>query len=873
MKPIKLILCGWGPYRGKQEIDFRELETRGIFLITGPTGAGKTTVFDAITYALYGSMSGVVREKSSVRSDFADAATPTYVELLMEHGGKEYHIRRNPEYLRPKKRRTGKDELTKEKEQAVLTLPDGKKIEGGNEVTRKMQELLRLDDKQFKQLSMLAQGEFARLLTASPAEKTRIFREIFDTELYEKIAAAFRKRSLDLYKQVAEYRHRMEEDVELFSPAGELLAQWKPYTEGESYYYDGILLFLSGKAEEYENRLFLLRQREKEAGAGIEQLAGRISEGEQLSRLLERLEEEKEKRERLLAGKEAACKEKERLALAQAAGQVHVLEEKAEELRLRGKLHKEKIEALQAELEGLHQRKQEQQPFYLHQGRLSEAYERLPAEEEGRRQLQSEEENREKRRKELCRLQKNYLLAEEEERKAREGFEQAERRYRHGMAGILAEKLSEGVPCPVCGSLVHPLKAERAEGIPSEGEVEEKKKEYERKREQRVVLHGQAVAGKERAELSEARVRELTEALALLTQKREQETPFVKEYLKNHTGQEFLKQGKEYDRLLAAIAEKEKTAEERQEEQQELLRSAEKARASYERAREETGFAEEAQYRSAFLPEKEKQALLEKTREYDRECHSNQQMLLHLMQETEGRKAENIPLLKTRLAQQRKEREALLEELSATEHQWKDMVRLKSSLLEKREKVNKLSKQYGVVKSLDDAANGNNRLRLVLEQYVLAAYFEEILKAANLRLGTMSGGRYELKRVQTVGDGRSKDNLEMEVLDYYTGKYRSVKTLSGGESFKVSLSLALGMSDVVQAYSGGIQVETLFVDEGFGSLDSESLEQACLTLKSLAEKNRLIGIISHVPELSEKIENQIKIRKTSAGSTIEVMVS
>ena len=181
--------------------------------------------------------------------------------------------------------------------------------------------------------------------------------------------------------------------------------------------------------------------------------------------------------------------------------------------------------------------------------------------------------------------------------------------------------------------------------------------------------------------------------------------------------------------------------------------------------------------------------------------------------------------------------------------------------------------QYSLVKGLDDAANGNNKKRLVFEQYVLISCFEEILMAANLRLRAMSSGRYELHRIQEIQDGRSKDSLDMEVLDYYTGKYRSVKTLSGGETFKVALSLALGMSDVIQAGKGGIQVETLFIDEGFGTLDGESLDQACQVLQGLTERNRLIGIISHVPELSERIRNQIEIQKTSSGSSIHVMVS
>ena len=199
--------------------------------------------------------------------------------------------------------------------------------------------------------------------------------------------------------------------------------------------------------------------------------------------------------------------------------------------------------------------------------------------------------------------------------------------------------------------------------------------------------------------------------------------------------------------------------------------------------------------------------------------------------------------------------------------------RLFDALRRKNEKKQKLEEEYGIVKRLDDAASGNNRLRLVFEQYVLAAYFEEILKAANIRLQMMSSGRYELCRSETLGDGRKKDNLEMDVMDYYTGKYRSVKTLSGGESFKTSLALALGMSDVVQALSGGIRVETLFIDEGFGSLDSESLEQASATLQSLVERDRLIGIISHVPELAEKIANKIRIHKTNAGSRAEIVIS
>ena len=283
-------------------------------------------------------------------------------------------------------------------------------------------------------------------------------------------------------------------------------------------------------------------------------------------------------------------------------------------------------------------------------------------------------------------------------------------------------------------------------------------------------------------------------------------------------------------------------------------------------------FEKEEDYANALLPEKEIERLQKSLKAYREEVKANEHLLKHLSKELAGKELIDLEQFLERLATEKIRKNELLQAEMEQKHCFQETEKLFHSLKEKQKEQRDLSEKYGKIKKLDDAANGNNRLRLVIEQYVLAAYFEEILKAANLRLKVMSTGRYELKRMETVTDGRSKDNLEMEVLDYYTGKYRSVKTLSGGESFKVSLSLALGMSDVVQAYSGGIRVDTLFIDEGFGSLDSESLEQACLTLQSLVEKDRLIGIISHVPELAEKIRNQIRIHKTNAGSTIEVMV-
>ena len=251
MKPIELEISGWGPYKQLEKIDFTELWERGLFLVTGPTGAGKTTIFDAISFALYGNLSGQMREKNSVRSDFANRDTKTYVRLKMQHKGQVYEIYRNPEYLRPKKRKTGTQEYTKERENAILTMPDGTCMEGAGEVTKKMQEILSLDYRQFKQVSMIAQGEFTRLLTETPNEKIKIFRELFGTSMLEQFTANLRAKANRLYKEVMEYRHRMDEDMKLLHEESE---EWKELTEKTDRNYEDVFKKRKASVRRNDNR-------------------------------------------------------------------------------------------------------------------------------------------------------------------------------------------------------------------------------------------------------------------------------------------------------------------------------------------------------------------------------------------------------------------------------------------------------------------------------------------------------------------------------------------------------------------------------------------------------------------------------------------
>lgn len=872
MKPKKLVLCGWGPYKEKQEIDFTRLEERGLFLITGATGAGKTTIFDAITYALYGNMSGETREKSSVRSDFAEGTTKTFVELYMEHNGRSYHIYRNPEYLRPKKRKTGSEEMTKEKENAILSLPDDSKIEGSSEVTRKIQELLRVDYRQFKQLSMIAQGEFAKLLSASPAEKSRIFREIFDTGLYDRIAGELRSRSGSLYKQVIEYRHKMDEDIDLFEPDEELEEKWKELTEGEAYYYESIISFLEVEAKEYKGIIKDLELKGKAAEKEVESCAAILAEGEQIHSLVIKQKAEWEQKRKLELLKPEMEQTEERLLKADRASAVRLSEEKWHGFLTQKKGLEDKRQAAAAKISELEKTEREQRVFYQQADILQEVYEQEKEKGKLENQLQTLLANLEAKKKELCKLQNAYLNAEKEEENAKMLYETADKRYRHGIAGILAIELKEGSPCPVCGAREHPLPAATEKEMPSREMVEQLQGVYEEKREKRVALHGKAAAGRERTDSLAENEKELRRKIKELEEKKESREGKVYEYVTHHSEATFAQEKKAYEALLVTLAEKQNTCRETISELKQLTDCSRQAEENFRQQLEENGFLSEEDYKAAFLSDQQTRELKKTVNAYRESCHANKHLLIHLEEELAGRKEMDLAKQKQELEEKRTEKSRIWDRQTVKQQQYREIRRILGSLQEKQEKMQKLSDRYSLVKNLDDAANGNNRKRLVFEQYVLASYFDEILRAANIRLRLMSGGRYELKRVQTVGDGRSKDNLEMEVLDYYTGKYRSVKTLSGGEAFKTSLSLALGMSDVVQAFSGGIRVETLFIDEGFGALDSESLEQACLALQSLVEKDRLIGIISHVPELSEKIQNQIRIRKTNAGSTIEVMV-
>ncbi len=873
MKPRRLVLSGWGPYRGQIEIDFTKLEKRGLFLITGATGAGKTTIFDAITYALYGSMSGEVREKSSVRSDFADADTATYVELLMTHGNKEYRIVRNPEYMRPKKRQGGKGEYTKEKENAVLHLPGGEVIQGSSEVNRKMQEILVLDYRQFKQISMIAQGEFTKLLAASPTEKTKIFREIFSTSVYERFAGILRSRGNELYKQVMEYKHRMEEDIHMLQIEGAEEEHGLMQQMAESgYHYDKILVTLT---EIQKERSAAYKKAEERYAASEKEtltLSEEILAGEQCNEKIDRLSKAIQELEILEKNKSETGRYEEELRSARSAAKLSGFFLQWEnEKSLLGDLDEKKLKS-KKELDELCKKMDELTPIYTKRQEALDAYRVKEAYEEKRKRFEEVRQQAETKRKELLKLQEEYVKQEAITEEKKGAYEEADKRYKRAAVGIVARLIKEGEPCPACGSLEHPKIASVSDEIPKEEYLQKLKADFEKESSKLTTLYGKTSIHKGDVQSKEEQEQELNKQVKECSHQIESISQAIKEIIDGIPQKLFEDKIKQYEKLSVQSAERKAVLQATEEEAASQEKKIEKAYLLLEDKYTEAGFITFTHFLESMRKEEQIEDLENKINHYYLQLQTVNSQISHLREEIKGKEKADVAALKERMGEKNREKKEALAFQSKCHHRLQEVKKIRSSLQEKAGRMEKLNQEYGIVKDLDNLASGNNSKRLVFEQYVLAGYFEEILRAANIRLLKMTNGRYELSRLEEVSDGRVKDNLEMQILDYYTGKYRSVKTLSGGESFKASLSLALGMSDVIQSYSGGIRVETLFIDEGFGTLDSESLDQACQTLMSLVEKDRLIGIISHVPELSEKIENKIVISKSNIGSTIQIML-
>ena len=751
MKPTSLVLSGWGPYRGVEQADFETMQ-QGLFLVSGPTGSGKTTIFDGITFALYGEVSGSIREKDSLRSDFADASTPTFVTLNFTHRGKQYRVTRNPKYDRPKLKGEG---MTTEPEGGELYEGETLLASGSSQVTERVTGLLGLDYRQFRQISMIAQGEFQQLLVSSSKERTQIFRDIFQTRIYDTMTALLSARVKALNGRIDEVKHRADEITGTFRIEN---GDWEELKSKKNRNYRKILDFIEQEDDRLESRerelascLGELDRSYKEQVRAIEELRSgnqAVRKYENDRKTLEKLEEERD-----------SLKEQKR-ELAKAYGRIPVRRE-----RLEGK--KSELRVLEEQKKG------------------------LASWQAACRQLTERQET--------------YLKLDGEAKEKKRIYEYQDDCFKKAAAGIIARDLTEGIPCPVCGSTVHPVPASMEGEVPDEKEIRRLKADYEAASEKASAAAGAAAA-------LVGAVKNMEENLGVMD-------------LSDGGEKALLEIGEKLKLLEKETKQEEKEIRDCEKEYQDCSVKLEKQKAAYSQLKA-----------SIRVPKQTELVDLSGFEAALSECERDRKQTAKEKERTGAALALNRQSLST----------------------------LKGHL----EVKEKLETEYGVVRELERAAGGYNGRNLVFEQYVLSVYFEDILRAANQRLLKMSGERYELHRLERARDRRSRESMEMEVLDQYTGKRRSVKSLSGGEAFNAALALALGTSDVIQSYAGGIQVEALFVDEGFGSLDAEALEQAVAILTSLSGGSSMVGIISHVEELKEQIGSHILVEKTNQGSRI-----
>lgn len=918
MRPVKLTLSAFGPYAGETEIDMEQLGKSGLYIIAGETGAGKTTIFDAITYALYGKASGENRRASMFRSKYADFHTPTYVKLEFECKNKVYVVKRNPEYLRPSKHG---DKTVTEKANAELLCPDGTVITKERAVTEAVENILGIDCNRFCGIAMIAQGEFQKLLLASTEEREKIFRQIFHTQSYEWIQKKLLEEAKSLNVACRSKREGIRQDILLLRAEEEnlLFSEVQKAKNGELPSED-VLALLRRLLSAEEERITALRQRRKEINAEKEIVTAAITKAETLKKAEEALEKD-------IAALPALLRVAEEAKAAR--------EEEDEKKTLREELRRsitlsenelpqyDNIEKLNKELsrasEQLCREKEitaEQQASFEEWKKAAEGYRdeleciknsesvllSLLGEKEKTEQRQKELESIgehwercEAQRKKLEKFQELYLQANGDYEKMEADYRRLYRLYWDHFTGILAADLKDGSPCPVCGSLHHPSPAIGAENAPSEKQLEDAEKKQ--KQAQQLAEEAGRRVGNEKATLT-AYLEELQKDCAAADLPVDDLASFIAERRARFT--------EKNTRLQKEIKEAERRCQRKQELETKLIpqtaenitrlsdclqrKEAEhKAMEAVIQDRKEQlkVFCAQLKYETgaeavAALEETKKQLhVLEQRQEKAKKCEQRAQSELTALQ---GRIAANEAMTRESgacdISLEMEKQEKLCAEEQRLNGELERQISYRDSndtalqnILSKSGDLVALEKKGQWVNALSETANGNikGKDKIKLETYVQMTYFDRILCRANLRLMAMTNGQYDLKRAREASNNRSQTGLELNVIDHYNGTERSVRTLSGGESFKASLSLALGLADEIRSSAGGIRIDTMFVDEGFGSLDEDSLQQAIKALQELTEGERLVGIISHVGELREKIDKQIIVTKAkSQGSTIHI---
>lgn len=1003
MMPISLTLSAFGPYPDTITIDFESFQEDGLFLITGPTGSGKTMIFDAMIFALYGKTSGQIRQTDSLRCDHALNEIPTFVEFSFSLHQQNYTIKRNPKYYLEGKK-------TPKQPSALLTLPDGKMVEGIKEVNQKMISLLGVDDQQFKQICMIAQGEFTKLIMASSDEREKVLRELFHSETYQKLEEKLKvhlKTYQDKYDLLLNKRKDLMQELQV-EDHQEYLSKQTKLIASQQKEYDDLKKDLDQKKQQLQ--LYRLQNQRliqlKDLKQQFQDLKKQENDYQELNKTVDTLKKAQEtnylyisyikqqkKLQTLKLNQEDFLKQlkklekdyqekkvqadfldykqqtKEKLQnqiqeTKQLINQIYQyqndyqnLQTLKQQYRMLDEEHKlflkkkEKFEnGLQRDQERIQSEQQVQSKYEL----IKQQYVRLNEQKVKVHQLSDYYDQILKLNENKSDLQEEYTVVEKQVDHEKMQYNQMEKLYFRKQAGIFALQLKEDQPCPICGSLHHPHPAQiEKEGITKEKLDQQAKKVKQQEHRLQDILQ-KILLSNQKKEMLVKQTKQLSSELNIqeeiskeifikeLDHLSKDEKRMKKEYLELQDELKYiqklkksvalslkdmstyeskeLKQAQSLENIQVQIhqlsgklddslrqyeiGEVNKNYQQVQKEYRQLSLEIETIQQDYEKFKnkyleiktkisslnqqiiQEQEIYDELDNKyhtalDAFINEEEflnlktqinQISILEKKyQDYLISLKSLNEQIISLENEVKDSTyvdlsslSETIKEVNQQLREKNDDLEKLKIDYSLKEKMIKDIQKINQQL-EKDEDT------YQIYLDLYNLASGKNNARVSIERYVLATYFENMLIYANVIMKQLSQGRYQLLRKDDAGKGRSQQGLELDVFDQESGNIRSIKTLSGGESFKAALSLALGLSRMVQDYAGGIELNTLFIDEGFGSLDSQSLDQAMNCLMELHHENKLIGIISHVSDLKDRIERQLVVERKQKQSVIQMI--
>ena len=1003
MMPISLTLSAFGPYPDTITIDFESFQEDGLFLITGPTGSGKTMIFDAMIFALYGKTSGQIRQTDSLRCDHALNEIPTFVEFSFSLHQQNYTIKRNPKYYLEGKK-------TPKQPSALLTLPDGKMVEGIKEVNQKMISLLGVDDQQFKQICMIAQGEFTKLIMASSDEREKVLRELFHSETYQKLEEKLKvhlKVYQDKYDLLLNKRKDLMQELQV-EDHQEYLSKQTKLIASQQKEYDDLKKDLDQKKQQLQ--LYRLQNQRliqlKDLKQQFQDLKKQENDYQELNKTIDTLKKaqetnylyisyikqqkklqtlnlnqedflkqlkklEKDYQEKKVQANSLDYKQqtKEKLQnqiqeTKQLINQIYQyqndyqnLQTLKQQYRMLDEEHKlflkkkEKFEnGLQRDQERIQSEQQVQSKYEL----IKQQYVRLNEQKVKVHQLSDYYDQILKLNENKSDLQEDYTVVEKQVDYEKMQYNQMEKLYFRKQAGIFALQLKEDQPCPICGSLHHPHPAQiEKEDITKEKLDQQAKKVKQQEHRLQDILQ-KILLSNQKKEMIVKQTKQLSSELNI--QEELSKEIFIKEL--DHLSKDEKRMKKEYLELQdelkyiqklkksVALSLKDMSTYESKELKQaqsleniqvqihQLSGKLDDSMRQYELGEVNKSYQQvQKKYRQLSLEietiqqdyEKVKNKYLEiKTKisslnqqiiqeqeiydELDNKYHTaldafiNEEEFLNLKTQIN-----QISILEKKYQDYLISLKSLNEQIISLENEVKDSTyvdlsslseiikEVNQQLREKNDDLEKLKIDYSLKEKmikdiqkinqqlekdedtyqryldLYNLASGKNNARVSIERYVLATYFENMLIYANVIMKQLSQGRYQLLRKDDAGKGRSQQGLELDVFDQESGNIRSIKTLSGGESFKAALSLALGLSRMVQDYAGGIELNTLFIDEGFGSLDSQSLDQAMNCLMELHHENKLIGIISHVSDLKDRIERQLVVERKQKQSVIQMI--